>query len=161
MKRSRFVLCALSAICLLVVVGCKREARAPGPVRAAELGVFFGGQVQDRQEIPFCLDRGKQTQGFRLEFAAPLTAPLRVRWEIDRPGPRGKGRAVEHGEAQARVGMERFDHELPFKPGDPLGTWNVRVFVGDERVLDRRIAIYDARRRRELARAAAPTALGR
>ena len=94
------------------------------------------------------LDRTKQTQGFRLTFHEALRAPVAVRWEIDRPAPRGRGRAVELGDAQARVGMRVFDQELMMKPGDPPGAWSVRVFVGDEVVVERRVEIYDPRTRR-------------
>jgi hypothetical protein len=51
---------------------------------------------------------------------------------------------VELGEAQARAGQTRFDELLPFKPGDPLGIWNVRVVVDQEVVIDRRVLVYDA-----------------
>ena len=33
-------------------------------------------------------------------------------------------------------------------PGDPPGAWSVRVFVGDEVVVERRVEIYDPRTRR-------------
>jgi len=140
--------------CLVLAAGCERASAPRGPVERAELGVFFGGQVQERREIPFTIDRTKQTQGFRLTFREPLRRPAEVRWEIDRPAPRGRGRAVELGDAHARVGQTSLDQEIAFRPGDPLGSWNVRVFVDDAPVIDRAIQIYDATaRRRERAAA--------
>ncbi len=134
--------------------GCS-EHRAPKTlVSRAELGIFFGGQVQKRDEIPFSLDRAKQTQGFRIDFAEPLARPARVHWEIDRPNPKGRGRAVELGEAEARPGAQRFDREIAFEPGDPLGTWNVRVLLDDELVIDRPVSIYDATARKRAVKEA-------
>ncbi|MCC6903820.1 MAG: hypothetical protein IT377_32935 [Polyangiaceae bacterium] len=134
----------LVGLALASAAACDRPAAPQGPVARAELGVFFGGQVQERKEIPFTLDRNRQTQGFRLTFHQPLARPAEIRWEIDRPGPRGRGRAVELGESQARVGMTVLDRELSMKPGDPLGTWKIRVFVDGEVALDRSVVIYDA-----------------
>lgn len=136
------------AVALGLCLACARPETPRGPIERAELGVFFGGQVQERREIPFSLDRTKQTLGFRLTFREPQSRPAELRWEIDRPGPRGRGRAVEMGDAKARAGQTVFDQEIVMKPGDPLGTWNIRVFVDGEAVLDRSVAIYDARVRR-------------
>lgn len=135
-------------VCVGGAAACDRPSAPALPVARAELGVFFGGQVQERKEIPFTLDRTKQIQGFRLTFHEPLRAPVQVRWEIDRPAPRGRGRAVELGDARARVGMQVFDQEIDMKPGDPLGTWKVRVFVGDDLTIERTLAIYDPRTRK-------------
>ena len=135
-------------MCADLTLACERREAPRGPVAEAELGVFFGGQVQERKEIPFTLDRTKQTQGFRLTFREPLRAPLEIRWEIDRPAPRGRGRAVELGDARARAGMRVFDQEISMKPGDPLGSWAIRVFVGDDVAIERTIAVYDPRLRK-------------
>ena len=138
LTRRALVLWAMSC-----AVACDPPAAALGPVARAELGVFFGGQVQERTEIPFTLDRNRQTQGFRLTFHQALSRRVEIRWEIDRPGPRGRGRAVELGDSQARPGMAVFDQEIAFKPGDPLGNWKLRVFVDGEVALDRSLVIYD------------------
>lgn len=136
-------------VLVLALAGCRE--RGPQAARA-ELGVFFGGQVQEREAIPFELDRGRQTQGFRVELGDTSDRAATVRWEIDRPAPRG-GRVTELGQAELRAGQRRFDCEIPFKPGDPLGIWNVRVLVDDVLVLDRAVEIYDQReRQRAIAR---------
>src|SRR5262245_20833647 len=117
---------AISTLLLCLLFGCESNRGAPKLVAQAELGIFFGGQVQEREQIPFMLDRAKQTQGFRIRFREPLGAAVRVRWEIDQPGPRGRSRIARLGETRAREGMEQLDQELEFKPGDPLGVWNIR-----------------------------------
>jgi hypothetical protein len=141
------------ALCLVLATAglwaCSEKPAKPGRVSRAEFGIFFGGQVQERESIPFTVDRGKQLQGFRIEFREPLDRPAKLRWEIDRPRSKRRGRLVELGRADARVGLDRFDQELPFSPGDVLGTWNIRVLVDDQIVIDRPFEVYDrdARRR--------------
>ncbi|MEZ4224219.1 MAG: hypothetical protein R3B13_24935 [Polyangiaceae bacterium] len=142
---------------LLASAGCRPEAEPP-LVKSAELGVFFGGQIQQRSEIPLQHDTSKQTQGFRLRFSRPLTHPVLVRWEVDMPGAgrrvrdaegrRGYGRLVKLAEANARAGLEVFDQAIPFAAQDSPGTWNVRVHVDDVLALDRSLWVYDPVRRR-------------
>ncbi len=151
----------LSLVSWLLLFGCQQRPEHRGPVASARFGVFFGGQIQERKEIPLVMDRAKQSLGFRIEFSEPLPQPLAIRWELDMPGAGrrvrdahgriGKGRVTKLGEAKARMGLARFDQELPFTPGDSIGTWNVRVLVGDDVVIDRPFLVYDraARRRAE------------
>jgi hypothetical protein len=150
------------AALLLLQLGCEPKARSEGLVRRAQFGVFFGGQVQEREQIPFEIDQARQVQGLRIDFVRPLPHPLKVSWEIDRPLPQRRAtakrrseneRVVEMGEARAQAGQARFDKVLPFKPGDPLGTWNIRVVLGQELVLDRRFLVYDADERARAQRA--------
>jgi hypothetical protein len=146
----------------LSLLGCDRK-KPRGPVASASFGVFFGGQIQERQEIPLVMDRAKQSLGFRVEFPEPLQQPRSIHWELDMPGAGrrvrdaqgriGKGRLTKLGEAKARVGLARFDQELPFTPGDSIGTWNVRVLVDDEIVIDRPFLVYDRAARRRAERA--------
>jgi hypothetical protein len=133
----------------LALLSCEKQTDTPKRVEKAELGIFFGGQVQERDQIPFTLDRAKQTQGFRIQFREPLPKTARVHWEIDQPGPRSKSRIARLGETQARAGMEQLDQELEFKPGDPLGVWNIRVLVDDELVIDRPILVFDMSERKK------------
>jgi hypothetical protein len=131
------------------LLGCKREKPAELVARAS-FGIFFGGQVQERQEIPFELDRAKQMQGFRIDFSEPLAKEVKIAWEIDRPAPGRRPakrnepeRIVELGEAVARTGLSRFDQMIPFKPGEALGSWKVQVRADDKLVIDRKVVIYD------------------
>lgn len=137
---------ALGVVLGLVAAGCEKPA-AEGLVEHASFGIFFGGQIQERNEIPFTLDRTKQRQGFRIAFRAPLSSEVPIHWELDRPALRGKGRRVVLGDSIARAGQSSFEVELPFQPGDPLGTWNVRVTIADEAAIDRPVLVYDAQAR--------------
>lgn len=141
---------------LLVTFGafpaCGKE-RSRELVESARFGVFFGGQIQERREIPFELDRTRQTQGFRVDFSEPLPRNVTVEFRIDRPLPGGKRRSaggsppeassVESGSLVARVGESRIEQSVPFRPGDPLGLWNVRVVVDGKVVIDRPFEVYD------------------
>ncbi|MBX3182215.1 MAG: hypothetical protein KIT72_09825 [Polyangiaceae bacterium] len=138
--------------------GCPAPEKQRPEVRAS-FGIFYGGQVQERDEIPFEIDRAKQSQGFRLEFPAPLAAARRVTWEVDQPAPRGKrptptSRITALGEAEVRPGTDRLEVPLELAPGDPLGEWNIRVLVDGELVLDQRFALYSAAARARAQRSA-------
>jgi hypothetical protein len=149
---------ALALALALAVTGCVESKPRRGLIERAEFGIFFGGQVQERDEIPFSLDRGKQRTGLSIDFFQPLAQPLEVSWELDMPGttrrgsdPRGRrgmGRIVKTGVALAPAGEKRLEIELPFSAGDPLGTWNVKAVVGGQVVVDRPFLVYDAAARR-------------
>jgi hypothetical protein len=158
---------ALALAGQLALSGCQAE-QPRELVLSAKFGVLFGGQIEERREVPFELDPTKQTLGFRIEFSEPLTANAKVEWDIAPPRAAGRGRAhapepqkptpeparaSSSGTEDARAGETRFDHLTPFHPGDPLGLWNVRVVVRGKVVIDRPIEIYDAAAR---GRAAQP-----
>ena len=147
MKRRVLLLCGL------LLVGWPEEQGEPELVERATFGIFFGGQVQERNEVPFEIDRRKQTQRLRVDFRAPLTRDVPVRWEWDRPAPRGKrptpsSRVTELGNGVAPKGSQRFETQLELAPGDPLGEWNVRLFVDERLVLDQRFQVYSEASRR-------------
>jgi hypothetical protein len=144
-RRLPFAVCVTS-----VVLACQTKPSGdpfPGPVRNAEFGVFYGGQVQERDQIPLVVDQTKQSHGIRIEFEEPLKEELTIHWELDMPGTtrgvrdergvRGRGRLVKHDQAIVPRGRSRFDQVLGFEPGDPVGMWNVRVRVEDQVVIDR------------------------
>jgi hypothetical protein len=144
----------LCAALALALAACRAE-KPQSLVARAELGIFFGGQVQEREQIPFQLDRSKQTQGFRIDFSEPLAREVKIDWEIDRPAPRVRTRKkdeperiVEIGGATARVGQTRFDHPIAFRPGEALGSWKVVVTADGQTVIDRSVLIYDPMTRR-------------
>lgn len=150
----------LPAVAFAVAVGCAR----PSPkalVKSAKLGVFFGGQVEERRDIPFELDPGKQTQGFRVEFSEPLTSETEIEWRIDAPKTDRDRRRKPASNAEppatptagkdiARPGETVVDHVLTFHPGDPLGLWNARVVVRGKVVIDRPFEVYDPAARKRL-----------
>jgi hypothetical protein len=137
---SRRALAALAALALaasLGTVACA-EKEAPKPARAS-FGVFFGGQVQEREEVPLILDRARQSIGVRVEFVEPPTVPQEVSWELEKPGG-GKDAGpsiVDYGAARTRPGEPVLDIPLAFRPGDRLGNWRVRVTLGRQKLLDR------------------------
>ncbi len=145
------------AVCA-ALAACKTE-RDPDPlVERAAFGVFFGGQIQDRKELPFELDPAKQQQGFRVDFRQPLAAATPVHWEVARPvsakNPKLEaGTAVtEIGDANVRAGETRLDAPVLFRQGQVLGVWHVRLSVAARVVLDRDVLVFDARERRERER---------
>jgi len=141
------------------VLSCKHPS-GPDPLALrATFGVFFGGQIQDRKELPFELDPAKQQQGIRIDFEAPLEHGVPVAWEIARPvsskaakGDASVEQVVEVGEATARAGETRLDVPISFRQGQVLGTWHVRVKVDAHVVVDRDVLVFDARERRERER---------
>jgi hypothetical protein len=150
----------IPAAALVALSGCARPA-PKALVKSARLGIFFGGQVEERREIPFELDPGKQTQGFRVEFSEPLASETDVEWRIDPPKTdadrRRKPKSGSEppalaftGKDVARAGETSLDHVLSFHPGDPLGLWNVRVVVRGRVVIDRPFEVYDAAARKRL-----------
>lgn len=144
-------------VCAALALAACRAEKPQALVASAQFGIFFGGQVQQREQIPFQLDRSKQTQGFRIDFSQPLARDVKVDWEIDRPAPaHGKpgkrdapGRIVELGAATARVGQTRFDQPIAFRPGDALGSWKLLVKVEGQIAIERGVVIYDPATRRD------------
>lgn len=134
-------------------LACKPPASAPEPEVLAEFGIFYGGQVQEREQVPFDVDSTRQTQGFRLRLPSPPRQPLEVRWELGMPGSgprvadsqgrRARSRKVKLGQARWRPGETVFEQVLPFSPDDPLGLWNIRALVGSRVVLERPFLVYD------------------
>jgi hypothetical protein len=141
-------LCAAGAA--LCVVAAFVPACDPGTTGAknpsAEFGVFYGGQIQHLDRIPFELDAAKQTFGFRITFQRPLPTADVVHWEVNRPAKKGSGstRQTELREDTVKAGSAKFEKVMHFEPGDPLGVWNVRVTLGQSILLDRPFEVYDA-----------------
>jgi hypothetical protein len=152
-------LAALSSsacVLALTVTNCTPKSDPDPLLERAAFGVFFGGQIQDRKELPFELDPAKQEQGIRLDFRAPLTRGVPIAWEIARPASAkaaksdaGVEQIVEVGSATARVGESRLDVPISLRQGQVLGTWHVRVKVEARVVIDRDVLVFDPRERRE------------
>lgn len=126
----------VSALALALALGCDRSSTSL--VQEAEFGVFFGGQVQELQELAKELDPSRQQHGFRLTFRAPLARDLVVKWELSLPASDQAGpRAALVGQAQAKAGQRMLEVPLAFRSSDPLGAWHARVTAGDQVVIDR------------------------
>lgn len=136
MKRRSFAL-ALLGVC------CQRSA--PGVVKEAEFGVFFGGQVQELSSIPKELDAARQRFGFRIAFADATPRDVKVTWELSLPqSDKGGPRAARVGEVTAKVGQTSLDVPLSFRPTDPLGVWHAKLVVDGQTVVERDFTVVGA-----------------
>lgn len=153
----------ISVLALLSSFACETPPSSSASSGAhAEFGVFFGGQVQERDEIPFELDAARQKQGFRVTFDPALQERRQLSWEISRPAKRERGalyshpdgRVTELGSSTLQPGRERIEQVLVFKPGDPLGVWNIRVVLDDVVLIDRPFSVFDEDDRKAAIRAA-------
>lgn len=154
-RRVRTLLVLAGALSL-AALGCQKP-ESSSLVEEARFGIFYGGQIQERNEIPFELDAARQRQGFRLVLSQPLPEPSELFWEFSRPGKRrandttlsrAEGRVTALGSATLSAGQQRFEEQLVFRPGDQLGLWNVRVWWGERVLIDRPFTVYDADARR-------------
>lgn len=128
----------------LTLLACS-EVRSPAlRVEGAELGVFYGGQVQERRSIPWPSTARQPTWGFRLTFREPLERELTVRWEVDMPARTAPGRRIERvSEVRVGPGQVRLDQPIEVPQAAGLGLWNVRVIAGERLVLDRAVRLFD------------------
>lgn len=133
-------------VAALVASGCHGTPQAE-PVHA-RFGVFFGGQVQEREEIPLIVDRARQSIGIRLEFDSAPAVSERVSWELEKPRATKSGASlgsvVDYGEARTRAGEPVLDVPLTFRDGDRPGPWRVRVALEGKNVLDRAFKVIPA-----------------
>jgi hypothetical protein len=144
----------LTRLAVLVLAACDASPNSAEEAGLhAQFGIFYGGQVQERDEIPLSLDPAKQRQGFRVTESPPPVEPLEVRWELGKPGRgrrvadsqgrKARPRYVQLGRAHFRPGEGVFEQAISFAPDDPLGLWNIRVLVGDAVVIDRPFLVFD------------------
>jgi hypothetical protein len=128
-----------------VLCGCQIPNRASQtePTRA-KFGVFFGSQIQQRKDIALVTSQLKQRHGFRLDFSPKLTRSTTVEWELDFPtkragtyGPSNSPRASRKSQVNLPSGTDQFEQILDFLPTDVEGTWNIRIRVDRDVVLDK------------------------
>lgn len=128
----------LGALLLCVLSSCEEREAKP----RAEFGVLYGGDIQDRAQIPLKLPPERQAIGLRVHFPRPLQRDALISWEFERP-TRLPGRdsgvlyAAELGEQRVPAGETRFDAPLRFRKDDPLGTWRIRIRVDGRVILER------------------------
>jgi hypothetical protein len=111
---------------------------SPRPASGA-FGVFFGGQIQERAELPVS-PLHPPLLGFRVQFREPLTDAHHIEYEIVRPGPNGR-RVTEVRTAEVPLGQAHFDGRVEIGPNIPYGTWNVRVVCDGVAVVDRALLL--------------------
>ena len=152
--RARLGSSALSLIAL-DLFACEASRASGDLVQEARVGVFFGGQIQQREELARVFDES-QSQGLRIVFREPLRESKRVRWEIALPARPGAPEVAvsKLGEVTVPIGQREIDQVLRFEPGDPLGVWNIRVLVDDVLTIDRAWLVFDAAARRQADSAA-------
>ncbi|MFC1642121.1 hypothetical protein ACFL5O_05450 [Myxococcota bacterium] len=147
------------AVLLVVLIGfaaCRSSEHPQGPVKRAQFGVLYGGEIQERQHIPFDLDRTRLTLLLRLDFYRPLEREVRVSWRVGMPGTSkgvrdtrgrpGAGRLVRVNQVVVPVDRLRLDQVIRFEPGDPLGTWRICAQVDGVKVLDRSFVVHEQSR---------------
>lgn len=122
---------------LVAVFGC--EAPETTPHARGAVGVFFGGQVQERSEI-FVAPTRRPIVGFRVEFPADARTGHELQYEIIRPGP-GIRRVTEQGRASVPRDRTSFDQRIELGPDLTYGTWNVRVSCDGFAVIDRALLV--------------------
>lgn len=163
----------LLPLALTVLCGCEvwkslGSSSNESKVASAQFGVFYGSQLRELDEVPFELVPGRQRIGFRVEFTSPLEAPIAIRWELSKPGKPARntpeiaspsGRVTKISSATAPLGASRFEQNVAFEPGDPLGLWNIRITAEQAVLIDRPFLVFDsAARRRAKAAARVPDA---
>lgn len=135
---------AIGLLCFLGgTVGCQSD---PGPaLPSAEVGVFFGGQVQRVKRVEVQKVRPPKI-GFRIVFpedALPEHLNSPIDYEVVRPGPAGR-RVTKKGTLKLPAGQDRIDHVIALSPTDKLGVWNVRVVQSDTVLADRALYLVEA-----------------
>jgi len=143
--RSSIFVAVLVAAAGVAAVGssCNSSNRQSASV-TAQFGIFFGGQIQQRDAIALEPDSTRQTQGFRVRFDPALDHAVALDWELDVPtrrqGRRGPGnapRTKRTGQVEIPAGRSQYEQLIAFDPTDVPGTWNLRVDVDGTTVLDR------------------------
>lgn len=138
------ILPGLSLLLALFGSGCEGEAPLAEP--SAEIGIFFGGQVQRVKKVEVPAVRPPKI-GFRVIFpedASPAQRSEPIKYEVVRPGPAGR-RVTEKGTLRLPPGQERLDHVLALSAVDSLGVWNVRVVQSETVLADRALYLVPAR----------------
>ncbi len=140
------------AVAFVLIAGvasaCGQRSATSNPSIKAQVGIFFGGQIQNRTEWPLVLDETRQTQGFRIDFGQVLRQPAQLTWNIVRPAVKPRRHAsspnesaVSSFEVTVPAGTERLDQLVRFNDGDRPGEWKLHVAVNGISVVDHSIQV--------------------
>lgn len=111
---------------------------------SGQLGVFYGGQVQELRRVPWPAEGKRPQLGFRLRFEGATPHPASLRWEVDMPSRSAPaGRVQRVSETLVPSGQTVVEQSLDVPPNAELGVWNVRVLVGQQLVIDRALHLYE------------------
>lgn len=138
-------LCVRLASLFVLCVACDPGSSAEFP--AGEVGIFYGGQVQRLQRIELPAVNPPEF-GFRVHFpdaeAVENEGPWEVQWQVVRPGPLGR-RVKQIDEAEIPREQERLDQVISIPLEGGHGTYNVRVTVDGQLVIDRAVVVRPER----------------
>ncbi|MFZ5894272.1 MAG: hypothetical protein ACOY0T_24640 [Myxococcota bacterium] len=134
------------ALCATLLLACRNEAKN-ADVERVEFGVPFGGDIQDRSQIP--IDIEPRELALRVTFRAPLSRERKLSWELERPSnvrasDGGQLFAAELGESRIPSGERSAEAKLALRRNDPPGPWRIRVALDGQSVLDRRFEVLDS-----------------
>jgi len=119
--------------------GCNR----PAPPKArVEVGVFFGGQVQQLERVE--VDRSRPpTLGFRVHLPHDRAHVTQLSYEVVALGPVGR-RVTRKERLSIPADRQKVDQVVPIAHDARLGLWNIRV-TDEQRVLaDRALFLVEA-----------------
>lgn len=120
---------------LLCVTACDNWVTQKAPEIKVEVGVFFGGQLQKRNQWPLILDTTRQTQGFRVTLRNPLPSEAPLAWEVTRPRLDSKHRLQQTAsqyQASLPAGTTSSDQLISFDEADRPGTWRLKITLRNQ-----------------------------
>jgi hypothetical protein len=120
-------------------IACEEPAR---PRVEAEIGVFYGGQVQRLERI-FSSAVQAPNWGFRITVTNPTGAPPVARefsYQVVRPGPSGR-RVSETGTLELPPGQTRIDQILGRGQEMRHGLWNIRIVHEHKLIADQAVVL--------------------
>lgn len=122
------------AISVLPLGACQPEE---APLPTAEVGVFYGGQVQRVERLEVSTVKPPKI-GFRVVVPDSVRHEP-ISFELVRPGPAGR-RVKKAGVFELASDQKQLDHVFSWEDEERLGIWNVRVTMGELLLADR--ALY-------------------
>ncbi|HTM46805.1 MAG TPA: hypothetical protein VL137_17740, partial [Polyangiaceae bacterium] len=83
-----------------------------------------------------------------------------IRWQLSpphlarKPGKQNTPAAPADytGSATLAIGQREISQVWTFHPGDPIGTWNIRVTMDQQVLIDRQFFVYDRKTQADLNR---------
>jgi hypothetical protein len=136
---------AALALGATLLAGC-RNSNVDPEVERVEFGVPFGGDIQDRTQIP--LDLEGRELALKVTFRAPLTRERSLSWELERPtnsraSDGGMLFSAELGEARVLRGERSAEAKFSLRRGDLPGPWRIRVRLEGRTLLERRFEVTE------------------
>lgn len=119
--------------------GC---GEGPPPAPRVEVGVFFGGQVQQLQRVE--VDRARPPNiGFRVHLPEGRRAATQLSYEVVALGPAGR-RVTRQEYVAIPAHHKQVDQVVAVPPDARLGLWNIRVSDEHQVLADRAVFLVEA-----------------